>query len=196
MTSPLPRRAVLALAPAALLAACASPLPTPYRLTPQPGASNPALTARIAVRAVGVPSYLSQSGLLKPSPGNALNVYDNAAWAGDIAQQLQEVMVENLSQRLPNAQILASMGAIGAPPDLYLELQLLDFAPDATGTLHLSVQLAVRPANVPPQSPAWRLKSLALTAPGATSPQGLASAMSALWAQTADAALPLLTGSP
>jgi uncharacterized lipoprotein YmbA len=187
----LPRRIALIL-PLAALAACASPVPTPYRLTAQTGTPRPGISAKIAVRDVGIPSYLDQSGLLKPSSGNALDVYDNAAWAGTIGNQLQEVMVEDLTQRLPNAIVLAASGAIGAPPDLYLELQVLDFAPDATGTLHLTLQLATRPANALPQAPDWQLKTLSFSAPGATSPQGLAAAMSTLWAQAADATLPLL----
>jgi hypothetical protein len=91
-------------------------------------------------------------------------------------------MVQNLAQRLPGDIVLASGGAIGAAPDIYVEINVLAFSPDASGNITLQAQLATRHASAQD----WQLQTFRASAAGGTTPDGIAAAMSALWGQAAD----------
>jgi uncharacterized lipoprotein YmbA len=178
------RRGLLLIAPAAMLAGCSGPAPHYYRLAPQPGAVHPGGGLRIGVRNIGVPAGLSGNGL--PMPGNAYdaNSFANDLWTASLGDMLQTTMVQNLSQRLPDDIVLASGGSVGAPPDIYVEINVLAFSPDATGSIALQAQLATRHVGGERD---WQVQKFAASAAGGAKPETIAAAMSALWGQAADA---------
>jgi uncharacterized lipoprotein YmbA len=165
------------------VAGCASPQARYYRLAAVPGAARGGTGARVGVRSVGLPGYLNQSGLPMPGGAYELDSFPNDLWAGSLAPMLQAAMVQDLTQRLPADTVLADGGAIGAAPDVVVEIQVLRFEPDAAGTVTLTAQLAARPAT----SHDWRIQNFTATAPGGTTPLGIVAAMSTLWGQAADA---------
>ena len=57
---------------------------------------------------------------------------------------LGRVLTEDLVERLPGAAVFSESGAISTRPDLVLEIDVQRFDTDATGTLVLLAQVAVR----------------------------------------------------
>jgi uncharacterized lipoprotein YmbA len=177
------RRGLLAGSALLALAGCISPSARYYRLAAMPGVVRGGAGARIGVRSVGLPGYLAQTGLPKPGGAYELDSFPNDLWAAPLAPMLQAAMVQDLSQRLPADTVLAQGGAIGATPDIYVEIQVFSFEPDSAGTVTLQAQLATRPAA----SQEWRLHNFTASAPGGATPLGIVAAMSTLWGQAADA---------
>jgi uncharacterized lipoprotein YmbA len=165
------------------LAGCASPPPPEYfRLAAIPGPVQPSAPFAISVRSVGIPGYLDQSGVVKFSGTYQFDTYDNQLWAAPLAAMLQAVMVENLAQRLPAATVLAAGGAIEAPADVLVELNLLRFDPDAEGNMVLLAQIAIKAGK---DRKLLLARTLQAEQPAAAGASGTAAAMSQLWAQAA-----------
>lgn len=176
------RRLILASSLAGLLTACSSTPVHSWQISPVPGTPLGGTGRRIAVRSIGLPSALIQSGIPKPGGVNTADSFPNDLWAGPLAAMLQNAMVRDLAQRLPADIILAEGGAIGAAPDQLVEIQVLSFTPDASGNITLAAQLATRPAT----AQNWQLQSFSANAPGGQDAQSIAAAMSQLWGQAAD----------
>jgi uncharacterized lipoprotein YmbA len=176
------KRRVLFLLTAGALAGCAAPQAHYYQLAAMPGAVRGGTGLHIGVRSVGLPSALAQTGLPQPGSAYELNTYPNDLWAASLADMLQSTMVQNLSQRLPGDVVLADGGAIGATPDLYVEINILHFAPDQSGNVTLQAQLATRHATAQD----FTVRDFTATAPGGTAPESLVAVMSTLWGQAAD----------
>jgi uncharacterized lipoprotein YmbA len=182
------RRRGFALLLMGALAGCASSQARYYRLAAVPGTVRGGDGKRIGVRNVGIPGDLDQNNLAHPGDAYQLNPYANDLWAAPLASMLQTVMVQDLGQRLPGDTVLQDGGAIGAAPDVYVELQVLRFVPDASGNVTLQAQIGTRLVS----SQDFKLQDFTATAPGGNTPEGLAAAMSTLWGQLADAAAGLV----
>lgn len=176
------RRSLLLLGAALPLAGCVGGQVRYFRLAPSPGPTRQGTGLRIGVRAIGTPPGLSASAVPKPGGTYNANSYANDLWASPLAGMLQATMVQNLSQRLPGDTVLASGGAVGAPPDLYVEINIFAFAPDASGTITLQAQLATRHAA----GQDWQVQNFTAHAGGATTADMVAATMSTLWGQAAD----------
>jgi uncharacterized lipoprotein YmbA len=167
------------------LSGCAAAPPTQYyRLAPLPGIPRNGVTARIGVRSIGIPGYLDQTAIARPSGGYQFNSFANQLWAESLGGMLQSVMVQNLAQRLPDATVLASGGAIGAPAAWLIEINLLRFDPAPSGDIILTAQIAIRPATTTTH---WQIQTFSAhatpTGPGAAD---IVAAMTKLWAAAAD----------
>jgi uncharacterized lipoprotein YmbA len=178
----IPRRLLLA-AGAAALTGCAATPTNYYRLAAIPGAIRTGITARIGVRGVSIPGYLDQTGIVKTGGDYQFDTYANELWAEPLADMLQAAMVQDLAQRLPQATVIGSGGAIGAPADLLVEINLLRFDPGAGGQLILSAQLAVRAAA---STSNWLTHSYQIQAAAGASAIDTVAVMSRLWAAAAD----------
>ncbi len=165
------------------LAGCASAKVRSYQLAPVAGAIRGGTGERIVVRGISIPAALGQNGVPKPGGANDANSFDNDVWAAPLAGMLQATMVQNLAQRLPGDDVLSGGGAIGAPPDIYVEINVLAFTPDSSGNILIQAQLATRHATAQD----WQFKNFTASATGGLQPEGIAAAMSTLWAQAADA---------
>lgn len=182
------RRTLLRTAPVALaatLTGCASSAPTQYyRLAALPGLPRNSAPLQIGVRSIGIPGYLDQNAIARPSGGDEFDSFANALWAAPLAGMLQSVMVQNLTQRLPDATVLATGGAIGAPAALLVEIEILRFDPDPSGTIELTAQIAIRAAT---GTPDWRIQTFSTQAPLAgPQPADIVAVMTTLWAKAAD----------
>lgn len=169
----------------ATLAGCASPAPTQYyRLAALPGLPRSSAPVQIGLRSIGIPGYLDQNAIARPSGGDEFDSFANALWAAPLAGMLQSVMVQNLAQRLPDATVLATGGAIGAPARLLVEINVLRFDPDASGNIQLTAQIAIRDAS---GAPDWRIQTFSTQAPlAAPQPADIVAVMTTLWAKAAD----------
>jgi uncharacterized lipoprotein YmbA len=171
------------------LAGCAAPA-TDYRLQAAPGPVAGAAAAAVSVRGVNVPGFLDQDGVPKLSGAYQYASWPNDVWAEPLADMLTAVMVQDLGQRLPQASVVASGGAIGAPAQAVVELNVLRFDPDPDGRIDLDVQISVRRGS---DNRLWRTVDFKRFAvPDAAGPLAEVAAMSGLWAQAADAVAALL----
>jgi len=182
------RRFLLTAAPlaaTAALAGCAGAPPTQYyRLAAQSGLPRPSAAVQIGVRSIGIPGYLDQNGIARPAGGDQFDSFANALWAAPLAGMLQSVMAQNLAQRLPDATVLATGGAIGVPAALFIEIDVLRFDPDPSGNIALVAQIAIRAAT---GAPDWRIQTFTAQAmPAGAQPADIVAAMTTLWAQAAD----------
>ena len=150
-----PAAALLALAPVLLpillLGGCASPSPNLYSLEPRPGAVHPgpvltspvlasgptrlhaAVRQVVVVRGVGVPRYLEREEIVRGAGGTRLRVAGNDWWGEPLRVMLRRVLVADLAQRLPGADVLADEGPIAAHPDAEVEVDVQRFDRDAEG---------------------------------------------------------------
>ena len=91
--------------------------------------------------------------------------------------------------RLQRALQPGDGGAIGAPADVVVEMNVLRFDPDAAGKLTLDVQIAVRRGT---DNKVWRTVDFSRQMPAGAGAVGIVAAMSALWGQAADETAGLL----
>lgn len=182
------RRFILASSSALLLTGCALTPVRNWQIETINGPLKGGTGVRVSVRSIGLPSALNQPGVPQPGPANAANSFSNDLWAAPLASMLQITMVADLAQRLPNDVVLADGGAIGAQPDLYVEIQILDFSPDSAGVVTLKAQIATRPVN----SQTWNLQQFRQDAPGGNQAATITACMSQLWGQLADHIAPML----
>jgi uncharacterized lipoprotein YmbA len=165
------------------LAGCAAAPPTAYyRMAALPGPVQNSAPVAIAVRGIGIPAYLEQTGIAKPAGAYQFASYANALWAAPLGDMLQSVMVQDLAQVLPAATVTASGGAVSGPPGVLVEINILRFDPDPDGRIQLLAQVAVKAGPGRTVCATRTLQSSAAPDAGVT---GIVAAMSGLWAGAA-----------
>ncbi len=137
------RRRLAALAVAAALAACASPNPALYTVSPVPGAVHGGGPKVVVIQQIAVARYLDRSQIVRSSENNRIEVMENDWWGEPLAAMLGRVLVEELGQRLPQSIVLAEIGAVSASPDATVELNVQRLDEDASGNLLLQAQASV-----------------------------------------------------
>jgi uncharacterized protein len=175
------------------LAGCASANPNYYRLGMIPGPQVTGGPAIVEVRSVSIPGYLDRDSIIKSADDYKLNIHNNDLWAEPLADMLQAAMVQDLSQRLPGTTVLAAGGSISATPDALVEINVLTFDPDASGTIIMSLQVSIKSGqnfNTLGTQPIRHTMSS-----GGTVVAAIVGDMSTLWGQAADDIAPLLVGS-
>ncbi len=180
---------------AALLQGCRSAPPAQYfRIAPVAGAPVRPPPESIQIRNIGIPEYLDQNGIAQPSSQYQFAASSNDLWAEPLAQMLQSVLVQNLSQRLAPATVTASSGMVGAQPDLLVEINILRFDPDSSGRIVLTAQAALKAAANNRFLTTRTLQSyLSPTGPDMASTMAV---MSTLWAGFADTLTQLIAQNP
>lgn len=139
-----PRRGLLAaLAATAALSACTSPNPVLYTLAPIPGTPEPGGPSTVVLHRVSIARYLQRPEIVRSSEGFRLDVLANQEWGEPLAQMISRILIEDLSQRLPKTTLFSSTGAITAPEDASIEVDILRMDKDAAGSLAFSAQAAV-----------------------------------------------------
>ena len=179
------RRRVLRFAPGialAGLAGCASAPTQYYRLSALPGPVLDTAPQSIRIRNISVPGYLDQNTIAKAGGAYQFDSYPNALWADGLANMLQSTLVEDLTQRLPKVTVTGT-GAIGAPAGLLVEINVLRFDPDPSGSIILNAQIALKNPDG-----SFRLTKTIQSsgAPATPDAAGTAAAMSGLWAGLAN----------
>ena len=181
------RRALLSggsVAVLTVLAGCASAPTNYFRLAAIPGAVNNRPSLKIAVRSINIPGYLDQNGIAKAGAVYEYSTFANDIWAEPLNDMLQDVAVQELSQRLPASTVIGSGGSIASAADLLIEANVLRFDPDSTGLITLSVQIALKSGQ---DYHNLTVQSFSATAtPSGADVTSTVAAMSALWAKFAD----------
>lgn len=139
----LPRRGLAALGLAALAAGCRSAEPVLYTVQPATGEARRGGPASVTVREVSLARYLDRLPIVRSAEEYRLEVSNNDWWGEPLDTMLTRVLVENLAQRLPSSSVFASGGAITAPAEVAVEVNLQRLGMVAAGTLALTAQVAI-----------------------------------------------------
>jgi uncharacterized lipoprotein YmbA len=137
---------LMRVAAAALLAAqvaCSSPNPDLYTIAPVPGATVSGAPKAIELRQIGLARFLERSQIVRSSENYRLDVMANDWWGEPLGAMLSRVLVEELSQRLPQSTVFAETGAVSVTPDATIELNVSRLDENTAGTLVLQAQAAV-----------------------------------------------------
>ena len=127
----------------AALAACSSPNPVLYTITPIPGTPQTGGPKVVALQQISTARYLERSQIVRSSENYRLDVMSNDWWGEPLAAMLSRVLVEELGQRLPQSTVIGESGAVTAAPDATIELNLQRLDEDAAGNLLLQAQASV-----------------------------------------------------
>ena len=139
--SPLTRLAGFALLMAQ--AACSSPIPNLYTIASVPAATQSSAPKVVALRQIGLARYLERSQIVRSSENYRLDVMSNDLWGEPLGSMLARVLVDELSQRLPQSTVYAETGALSVSPDATIELNVSHLDQNAAGVLVLQAQAAV-----------------------------------------------------
>src|SRR5712672_3872307 len=106
---------------AAGLAACSSPNPDLYTIAPVQGPVHPGAPKVIALQQISTAHYLERSQIVRSSENYRLDVMSNDWWGESLSAMLSRILIEELSQRLPQSTIFSESGAVTASPDATIE---------------------------------------------------------------------------
>jgi uncharacterized protein len=144
MTYPLWLRLSAALFATLVVASCASPDPTLYTVAPVPGAVVQGAPKVIALHGVGVAQYLVRSPIVQTSGDYRIVLRPGSWWGEPIDGMLGRVLVQDLSQRLPESTVYTSSGALGgSSPDATIEVEVQRLDLDRDGQLLFIAQASV-----------------------------------------------------
>ena len=131
------------LAALAMVGACSSPNPALYTLSVVPGPIVARGPAVVSVREVSIARYLERPQLTRASGANRLDVRANEWWGEPLAPMLTRVLVEDLSQLLPDSVVFGENGAINSPADATVEVNIERLDATSPQTVDLIAHSAV-----------------------------------------------------
>jgi uncharacterized protein len=138
------RRHALAAATLLILATgCSSPNPALYTIAPIPGTPRGPGPKVVVLQQISLARYLERSEIVRSSENYRLDVMNNDWWGEPLPSMLSRVLIEELSQRLPQSTILSSSGAVSVSPDATIEINVQRLDEDAAGRLVLLAQASV-----------------------------------------------------
>jgi uncharacterized lipoprotein YmbA len=132
-----------ALALSAMLTACSSPNPVLYTIAPAQGPVHAGGSRVIELAQVSMPRYLERSQIVRSSENYQLDVMSNDWWGEPLGAMLGRVLVDELSQRLPQSTVVSESGAVTVSPDATIELNMQRLDEDVSGNLVLQAQASV-----------------------------------------------------
>jgi uncharacterized lipoprotein YmbA len=179
------------LAFAAMLAACSSPNPVLYTVAPAQGSVQTGAPKVIAIQQIAMARYLERSQIVRSSENYRLDVMSNDWWGEPLGAMLSRVLIEELSQRLPQSTVFSESGAVTASPDATIELNMQRLDEDASGNLVLQAQASVDFKGR--RAPVLRNFRFVVTPPAADT-QGEVNAISTAVGQLADGLASMLAG--
>src|SRR5262245_40325298 len=128
---------------ATLLGACSSPSPVLYTIAPVQGRVQTSGPKVIALQQLSTARFFTRSQIGRSSENSRLDVRSNDWWGEPLGAMLSRVLVEELSQRLPQSTVISESGAVTASPDATIELNIQRLDEDAAGNLVLQAQASV-----------------------------------------------------
>jgi hypothetical protein len=171
------------------LAGCGSPDPVLYTIATAPGPVVRGAPGIIVLRQIGIARYLERSQIVRSSENYRLAVLQNDWWGEPLGAMLNRVLVDELSQRLPQSTVLAETGAVSARSDATVEINIERLDADASGNLVLQAQAAVRfTGRAAPVLRSFRY----VVPPPAADVKGEVAAISTAVAKLADGIAPML----
>jgi uncharacterized protein len=136
-------RRVVAVLLIAILADCSSPNPALYMITPTSAYSQGRGPKIIVLQQVGLANYLRRSEIVRSSENYRLAVMANDWWGEPLSDMLTRVLIEEMSQRLPQSTVLSGSSAVSASPDATVEVEVARLDEDSTGRLVLQATASV-----------------------------------------------------
>ena len=136
-------RAAFVLGLLAALAACSSPSPELYTIAPVPGVQQGASPKVIVLQQIGLERYLERLQIVRSSEDYKLDVMANDWWGEPLGAMLSRVLIDELQQRLPHSVVISEVGAVSAPADATVTLNIQRMDKDAGGNLILSAQAGI-----------------------------------------------------
>jgi len=186
-----PRAVVLG---AVLLAAgCAhSPEPLFYALSTHVGAAHPTRALVVELRRPSLPAYLDRQHIVRRATAERLDLGGDQRWAGPLDELTSNVLVEDLSARLPSCFVIREGRGVTATPDVRVELEISRFERDEYGRIVLDALVAVQ-ARAATSAPLFRHEHFA-SAPAAGDVESAVAGMSATLGALADAIATIVAG--
>jgi uncharacterized lipoprotein YmbA len=127
----------------ALATACSSPNPALYTIAPVAGHPRGGGPKVVVLQSVSMARYLERPEIVRSSESYRLTVMSNDWWGEPLSAMLGRVLIEELSQRLPQSTVLSGSGAVSVAPDATIELNVQRLDEDAAGRLVLLAQASV-----------------------------------------------------
>jgi hypothetical protein len=122
---------------------------------------NPHFTAPASVQVirVHVPSTLDRQQIVRQSGTYTLDISDQRRWSAPLDEMIRRVLTEDLIRMLPANSVVLPEGLASAATEKVV-VDILDFAPDASGAIQLEASWSLAPADShePPQSRFERIK--------------------------------------
>lgn len=132
------------LAAIALLAACSSsPTPVLFTIAPVDGPTYTTSPPVVLVEQIGLERYLERTRIVRSSDNYHLEVMPNDWWGEPPAAMLNRVLVSELGQRLPHSVVISESGAISAPADATVSVNVSRLDANASGLVVVQAQAAV-----------------------------------------------------
>ncbi len=176
-------RFIVALCATLVAASCASPDPKLYTIAPVPGTELSGGPKVVALHGVGVAQYLLRSPIVQSSADYRVVLMANEWWGEPIDAMLGRVLVEDLTQRLPQSTIYSSASAVTGSPEATIEIEVQRLDLDREGHLVLIAQGSVSFKNRESADTRSFRISQPLPSPGV---EGQVAATSTALAQVAD----------
>lgn len=126
-----------------VLFGCSSANPSLYTIAPVNGAEHQSAPKVIMLQQLGLERYLERSQVVRSSENYRLDVMENDWWGEPLSAMLSRVLVAELGQRLPQSTVISEVGAVSAPADATITLNVQRLDEDAAGNLILQAQAGV-----------------------------------------------------
>src|SRR3954447_21018725 len=134
--------ALLSMILVALVGACgSSPNPNLYTIAPVTGAERSNAPKLVSLRQVVVARYLERSQIVRSSEGYRLDVMANDWWGEPLGGMLERILVQELSQRLPQSTVFSESSAIAISPDATVEVNIQRLDRNNEGAIMLQAQI-------------------------------------------------------
>ena len=131
------------LAVVATLVACSSPDPVLYTIASVSGTPRNTGPRVVVLERIDVARYLDRPQIVLSSENYRLDIKSNDWWGEPLGAMLTRVLRQELGERLPQSTVLKESGAVTAPPDATVELDLQRLDEDASGNVILQAQASV-----------------------------------------------------
>jgi len=136
-------RHLLAVMVPVLVLGCSSPDPNLYTIGPVNGAERSSAANVILLQQIGLERYLERPQIVRSSENYRLDVMSNEQWGEPLGAMLSRILVAELGQRLPRSAVIRETGAVSAPADATIALNVQRLDEDASGVLVLQAQASV-----------------------------------------------------
>jgi len=134
---------LIALGLVTAFAACSSPNPVLYTIAPVSGTVQSGGPKVIVLQQISTARFLERVEIVRSSENYRLDVMSNDWWGEPLGAMVSRVLIEELGQRLPQSTVIGESGAVTAPPDATIELNLQRLDEDVSGNLILQAQASV-----------------------------------------------------
>jgi len=122
---------------------CSSPDPVLYTLAVTSGTPTTSGPKAIVLQHVELARYLERSQIVRSSENYHVDVMSNDWWAEPLSSMLGRVLVQELSQRMPQSTVVSEGGAVSTSADATIQLNILRLDENAAGQLILDAQASV-----------------------------------------------------